>query len=340
MSKSQIDSATLVLAVIAVLLALTLLPGTFALLASLGGLCLVFTLLAYDRDGYRSALQSLAFAAVFALAFTAAAAIVLKFIAASYGETTAGRFSTEWLPGLWGFITAVFWPIDRARVNARAQYGTDLITTPPMTGPIITPHFTAPPPPPPAASATMTFARPEPPPPVYQPPPPAPPVQQAPPPPTPPAAPVQQVPPAPGPVQQAPPSDLTAVYTPPPPTYQPPPPPAPPQQTYAPPPPQPAYAPPQPVYAPPPAPVPTTTSSPVLVSGKETMIYVNLIGEGLNVLRSVRAEHLGRDYYRIIDTVPEGEIWEYGPGQVVRCKKKNLSSGKAMVAYEEAPRSQ
>ena len=70
------------------------------------------------------------------------------------------------------------------------------------------------------------------------------------------------------------------------------------------------------------------------------MIYVSLIGEGLNVLRSVRAEHLGRDYYRIIDTVPEGEIWEYGPGQVVRCKKKNLSSGKAMVAYEEAPRSQ
>lgn len=70
------------------------------------------------------------------------------------------------------------------------------------------------------------------------------------------------------------------------------------------------------------------------------MIYVTLVGEGLNVMRSVRAEHLGRDYYRIIDTMPEGETWEYGPGQVVRCKKKNLSSGKAMVAYEEAQRSQ
>ncbi|MBV9155136.1 MAG: hypothetical protein JO097_02670 [Acidobacteriaceae bacterium] len=72
--------------------------------------------------------------------------------------------------------------------------------------------------------------------------------------------------------------------------------------------------------------------------GKETMIYVNLVGEGLNVLRSVRAEHLGRDFYKIIDSMPEGEAWEYKPGQVVRCKKKNLSSGKALVATEEAPR--
>jgi hypothetical protein len=70
------------------------------------------------------------------------------------------------------------------------------------------------------------------------------------------------------------------------------------------------------------------------------MIYVSLIGEGLNLMRSVRAEHLGRDFYRIIDAMPEGETWEYGPGQVVRCRKQNLSSGKAMVAFEEAPRSQ
>jgi len=74
-------------------------------------------------------------------------------------------------------------------------------------------------------------------------------------------------------------------------------------------------------------------------TGKEVMIYVNLVGEGLNVLRSVRAEHLGRDFYRIIEDTPEGETWEYVAGQVVRCKKKNLSSGKALVAFEEAPRS-
>lgn len=72
--------------------------------------------------------------------------------------------------------------------------------------------------------------------------------------------------------------------------------------------------------------------------GKETMIYVTLVDEGLNVLRSVKAEHLGRDFYRILDEMPEGETWQFGSGQVVRCKKKNLSSGKALVAIEEAPR--
>jgi hypothetical protein len=74
--------------------------------------------------------------------------------------------------------------------------------------------------------------------------------------------------------------------------------------------------------------------------GKETSIYVNLMGEGLNMLRAVRAEHLGRDYYRITEPMPESEQWEYGPGQVVRCRKKNLSSGKALVAVEEAQRAQ
>jgi hypothetical protein len=54
----------------------------------------------------------------------------------------------------------------------------------------------------------------------------------------------------------------------------------------------------------------------------------------------VRAEHLGRDYYRIIEPMPDSEQWEYGPGQVVVCRKKNLSGGKALVAVEEAPRAQ
>ena len=70
------------------------------------------------------------------------------------------------------------------------------------------------------------------------------------------------------------------------------------------------------------------------------MIYVSLLGEGLNVMRSVRAENLGRDFYQIIDTMPEGETWQFQPGQVVRCKKQTLSTGKALVAIEEAPRAQ
>jgi len=89
----------------------------------------------------------------------------------------------------------------------------------------------------------------------------------------------------------------------------------------------------------PPAAAPT--KAPILTGqGKEVTIYINLLGEGMNVLRPVRAEHLGRDFYIIVEEMPAGETWEYGPGQVVRCKKKNLSSGKALVAFEEAPRAQ
>lgn len=73
-------------------------------------------------------------------------------------------------------------------------------------------------------------------------------------------------------------------------------------------------------------------------TGKDTLIYISLLGEGLNVLRSVHAEALGRDYYRIVDEIPEGETWQFQPGQVVRCKKQKLSTGKAMVAFEEAPK--
>jgi hypothetical protein len=114
---------------------------------------------------------------------------------------------------------------------------------------------------------------------------------------------------------------------------------------------------PEPVAAPAPEPIPLPVEQPVVAElppppvaparppiptgqGKEVSIYINLLGEGMNVLRAVRAEHLGRDFYIIVEETPAGETWEYGPGQVVRCKKKNLSSGKGLVAYEEAPRAQ
>jgi hypothetical protein len=96
-----------------------------------------------------------------------------------------------------------------------------------------------------------------------------------------------------------------------------------------------------PVLEPPPTAAATSAVPvPPVLSGKEVSIYVTMMGEGMNVLRSVRAEHLGRDFYIIVDEMPADENWEYVPGQVVRCKKKNLSSGKGLVAYEEAPRAQ
>jgi hypothetical protein len=89
---------------------------------------------------------------------------------------------------------------------------------------------------------------------------------------------------------------------------------------------------------PPPPPLPPQAVPVSSGVGKPTAIYLNLVGEGLPVLRSVQAEHLGKDYYLIVEPVPPGETWQFQPGQVVRCQKRNLSSGKALVAVEEAPR--
>jgi hypothetical protein len=90
----------------------------------------------------------------------------------------------------------------------------------------------------------------------------------------------------------------------------------------------------------PPPPVMAAAPVPAAHSGKEVSIYVTMLGEGMNVLRTVRAEHLGRDFYIITEQMPADENWEYTTGQVVRCKKKNLSNGKGLVAFEEAPRAQ
>lgn len=92
---------------------------------------------------------------------------------------------------------------------------------------------------------------------------------------------------------------------------------------------------PVPVAAPPliPQAVPLSTGS-----GKPVTVYLNLLNQGIACLRTVQAEHLGRDFYRIVEPEPEGENWQFHPGQIVRCRKQKLSNGKGLVAFEEAPR--
>lgn len=71
---------------------------------------------------------------------------------------------------------------------------------------------------------------------------------------------------------------------------------------------------------------------------KQVGIYVNLLNEGLNMMRAVAAQDLGHGFYLIVEPMPEDEVWEYRTGQVVRCQKKNLANGKHLVAVAEAPR--
>ncbi len=327
MFKSQVDGTGLLVAVAAAALSLMLFSaGPFDWLGSICGLALLLIVLGYDREGYRSVFESMGFAATVGLCLTIASTIILRVLAGTLAQPApiAGRIGSEWMPAIWLFVTVVFCLIDRARMGARLPQ-VAIPSTP------FAPRVIAPAPAPPAPSPAPPVSAPAPPAPEL----PRPLAREAPPAPPPPAvgprpaftqptfsqsAPEPVATPAPSPVPQAPPM-------------------AAPQPAYAPP-PQPAYAapPPQPVYAPPPPTPPPPPQVAPAAPGKEAMIYVTLVGEGLNVLRAVRAENLGRDYYRIVEEMPEGETWQYGPGQVVRCKKRNLSSGKAMVAFEEAQR--
>jgi hypothetical protein len=277
MSRNEVDSTVLLLAVLAGAAALLLIPPGHDYLCGVVGLTILFTLFAYDVEGVRSVVQSLAFSAVCGLALSVAIVPVAPTL---FGLTGAADplLGGKWLPIVWLGSTVLLLVIDRARMSGRVAGDRTVLSGRPslrVTAAPAQPTF-VPPTPAPAA------APPSPPPPAPTPPPAPEPVlvrEEMPPPMPPPQAPL----PSPPPVQAA------------------------------------------------PIPIP---------SGKETSIYVNLTGEGLNLLRSVRAEHLGRDYYRIVDTMPADEHWEFPPGAVVRCRKKNLSSGKAFVAFEEAPRAQ
>lgn len=296
MPKSHIDATALAAVVIAS--ALALVPASFAWLSSIAGLTLLFVLLSFDREGYRSVFQSLAFAAVFGICLAVAARAPLQVLASGnqLHSTTDPRVDGEWLPLLWLCGTVIFWGIDRGRMSGREGAGAESAR----------PH---------AAGHRTVITEPTAPPPARE-------AHSEPAPVAPPAA----APPPPAFTAAAASSTatmwgLSSGSS------------ASPQLVRR---PEPASAP-VPAETPP-ASAPPAEAIPLPRLGKETMIYVTLLGEGLNVLRSVRAEHLGRDFYQIVDVMPEGETWEYRPGQIVRCKKKNLSSGKAWVAVEEAPR--
>lgn len=309
MERSRIDSAGLLCAAVAAVLVLLVAHLDFGLVTTAAGLTLLFVLFAYDQEGRRSLFQSLAFSAVCAFCLMLVSGAIFQFsLTESNADLNAAARESYFqlrLSAVWVFATILLLFIDRSRMSGRTAYEMPTVESGPKKRQLV-PEFTG------------SFPAAEKP-------------QPAPPPPARPAQPV----PAARTVPQAPeyrepvvfPITATTFSVPREPVRAAPvaPPPPPPPQPVAP-----------PATLPPPAPAPAPIHIP---AGKETMIYVNLVGEGLNVLRSVRAEHLGRDFYKIVEETPEGETWQYSQGQVVRCKKQKLSSGKALVAFEEAPRS-
>jgi hypothetical protein len=69
-------------------------------------------------------------------------------------------------------------------------------------------------------------------------------------------------------------------------------------------------------------------------------IYVRLPDESVAVWRPVEAEPVG-DAFRIVGDCPDGEQWEFQPGDVVRCEMRTLTqrgpaeAGPSLVAVEK-----
>src|SRR5579884_2386245 len=120
MQRSQIDSVTLVLAAAVAALGITQLLGEFAWMGSIAALIMLLVLFSFDREGYRTPFQSLAFSAVCGFCAAVASGIIYELMARK-GEIHLGgtRWATEYLPLTCAFATAIFWAIDLMRMNAR-----------------------------------------------------------------------------------------------------------------------------------------------------------------------------------------------------------------------------
>jgi len=56
-------------------------------------------------------------------------------------------------------------------------------------------------------------------------------------------------------------------------------------------------------------------------------IYVALLDEGVTVWRPVVAREVSPGRYELRGAIPQGELWEFQPGQVVECERRALDGG-------------
>ena len=63
-------------------------------------------------------------------------------------------------------------------------------------------------------------------------------------------------------------------------------------------------------------------------------VYVALVDDGVGAWRPVDAEHVRDDEYVLAGSVPEGEVWEFQPGEMVHCRERTFADGSAaLVAF-------
>ncbi len=68
-------------------------------------------------------------------------------------------------------------------------------------------------------------------------------------------------------------------------------------------------------------------------------IFIKLRDETVDVWRPVDAEQVGGDEYRVLGEIPEAEVWEFQPGEVVHCRKRDFGDKKiGLVAFARVQR--
>jgi hypothetical protein len=66
-------------------------------------------------------------------------------------------------------------------------------------------------------------------------------------------------------------------------------------------------------------------------------VYVALLDEGTNCWRAVQAERLSDSEFVLHGPVPEDELWQFRPGDQVRCVPHTFSKGThGLLAVEKA----
>ena len=71
---------------------------------------------------------------------------------------------------------------------------------------------------------------------------------------------------------------------------------------------------------------------------RPSTVFVALLDEGTAAWRPVTAEPLAHGLFRLIGPVPDGESWEFQPGEVVRCVERTFSDGSCRLVAVEGRR--
>jgi hypothetical protein len=70
------------------------------------------------------------------------------------------------------------------------------------------------------------------------------------------------------------------------------------------------------------------------VTAEQTTIYVALLDEGTACWRPVQAINIDDHVFRIADQpIPEDELWEFRPGEIVRCDDYDFTDGRHLRAF-------